>query len=344
MKWFLSIICVLFLCSVNGQRIISSISCSEDSIEIGEEFQLHYKLTLPQNFKFQFVDFSPLDKIESLVQQDTASKPYYAELELQALFSNYKDKRLPSNLFKSYEKGSVKIITDTINAVFWDIGIFEIPHPALITSDSMALSNKMNLQSPRIMVTPPAGVMNQDTTSAILPIKDIIITKRSLKEYWPYLVALLILLLTGIGFLKYFRKQSQQETEIVTVVAPPKPAHIIALNKIEKLKTEQLWKVGRVKEYQSQLTYILREYLENRYDIPALESTTGEIVSSTKKLGVKTEHQNDITEILQIADMVKFAKAKPEEDINEKFLDRTRQFVQETKAPSSLTESLENDG
>ena len=110
------------------------------------------------------------------------------------------------------------------------------------------------------------------------------------------------------------------------------PAHIIALKKLSKLKAEKIWREGKVKEFQSQLTYILREYLENRYKIQALEQTTGEIVHSLQKIKLDNKDIDTIKNILQIADMVKFAKAKPEEDINERFLNETIDFVERTKA------------
>ena len=98
------------------------------------------------------------------------------------------------------------------------------------------------------------------------------------------------------------------------------PAHLIALEKLNKLKKEEIWKQGKVKEFQSQLTFILREYLENRYNIRALEQTTGEILQSLYNIDMDNKDINIIKNILQIADMVKFAKAKPGEDIHKKFL------------------------
>ncbi len=339
MKWVVTLIATFLFLGAHAQ-IISSITCTKDSMELGEAFQIIYKLTLPQNVNLDYIDFSSYNEVESLMDQDTSLAPYYAEIELQALFANEKDKRVAGNLFKAIPNGAKKVITDTINAVIWDIGVFVLPHPQLISEDSIVADQIMELETPMVLVYPPPGIQNQDTTSAILPIKGIIKTERSWLEYWPYLAGLLLTALVVWG-LFFFRNKKEKETEIVAVSAPPKPAHVIALSKLDKLEQEQIWKTGQVKEYQSELTYTLREYLENRYETPALEQTTDEIVKATQNLGLDLTQQKDISEILRIADMVKFAKAKPEEDINAQFLKRTRDFVLDTKLDEI---NIESDG
>ncbi|MBT8230721.1 MAG: hypothetical protein KJO50_10705, partial [Bacteroidia bacterium] len=102
------------------------------------------------------------------------------------------------------------------------------------------------------------------------------------------------------------------------------------LSKLEALANEQLWKQGKVKEHQSQLTYIIREYLENLFGIKALESTTDEILLALKDFDFEQSHQMDLKQILQIADLVKFAKARPPEDINEAFIGKAETFVVKT--------------
>ena len=102
------------------------------------------------------------------------------------------------------------------------------------------------------------------------------------------------------------------------------------MKKLSKLRQEKLWLKDKDKEYQSQLTHTIREYLEKRYQIKALESTTGEL---KKALGdkVTTDQNSELINILQIADLVKFAKAQTTDDLNEQFLDRADDFVRDTQ-------------
>ena len=103
-----------------------------------------------------------------------------------------------------------------------------------------------------------------------------------------------------------------------------------------KLKAEKLWQQGQVKTYQSRLTHIIREYLENRYNIPALESTTDEILHYLKKVDFDNQWKDKLQNILQIADLVKFAKAKPPVDFHDQVLKEAEDFVIATKVQPVL--------
>ncbi|HHH54717.1 MAG TPA: hypothetical protein ENK91_13730 [Bacteroidetes bacterium] len=218
---------------------------------------------------------------------------------------------------------------NTIKIKIWDEGQFAIL-PSIITSNDTIYPENVDIY-PNIFVS--SGISPKDTLKTVSPIKKIIREEKNWKDYlWIYIVLGAIVL---IGLLMWFlprflTKKGKEFSEKETIIIA-KPAHEIALEKLNKLKEEKIWKHGKVKEFQSQLTYILREYLENRYKISALEQTTGEIVESLQKININTEDIDTITNILQIADMVKFAKAKPEEDINQAFLNKTIDFVNRTK-------------
>ena len=101
--------------------------------------------------------------------------------------------------------------------------------------------------------------------------------------------------------------------------------------KLKQLQDQELWQKGEVKPYQSELTYIIREYIENRYTIPALESTTGEILKDLKKVEYPDELVDKMREMLQLADMVKFAKANPPIEMHDRLLNYALEIVDRTK-------------
>ena len=115
-----------------------------------------------------------------------------------------------------------------------------------------------------------------------------------------------------------------------------------ALSALTQLRTQQLWQKGEIKEYQSRLTYIIREYLENRYEVSALESTTDEIVKNIRSANIDLTDIDSLKRILQVADLVKFAKAKPDESIHDTFMDEAEEFVTRTKLTPTIEE--ENSG
>jgi len=173
-------------------------------------------------------------------------------------------------------------------------------------------------------------------TVGIAPIKPIYQESMTFEDVAPLLLA--FLLIGIIGGLIYFLYRRAQNKKL-----PPKkkviviePAHVIALRKLETLKAEGLWQKGAIKEYQSQLTFIVREYLENRYGISALESTTYEILGDLKPIQLSEDWKQKLREMLELADLVKFAKAEPAEEAHDRLMGYAEEFVKKTKRDNTL--------
>ncbi len=205
-------------------------------------------------------------------------------------------------------------------AVF-DTGYIKLPSLPLVYQTAAgadtAYSDDLALEVSAIVV---------DSTG-LAPIKSIIREPLKLRDFLPYLLAL-----AGVGLiiaLILMRKRRNLEEEIVIEV--PIPPHEIALRALGKLKDKKLWQAGQIKQYQSELTHIIRSYLEQRYDTPALESTTSEILTAMKGKGLHESLLADLDQILNMADLIKFAKAKPEVDIHAAFMDKAASFVHQTK-------------
>ena len=159
-------------------------------------------------------------------------------------------------------------------------------------------------------------------------IKDIVPEPVFLADYLPYLGALVALLLVGLLFWLWGHPVKVKKE--LPPPPPPKP-HELALEKLAALKNRQLWQQGMVKEYHSELTHILREYLEGRFEINALEESTEEILSQLRKRQLPAEQRQQLEEILQTADLVKFAKAQPAAGFHQKAFDSVKAFVEYTK-------------
>ena len=145
----------------------------------------------------------------------------------------------------------------------------------------------------------------------------------------PLLIVLGIIASLGLGAYLYWKKRKGEGEEEL----PPKPvpAHEIALEKLKVLDDSKLWQQGKVKEYISQLTYIEREYLENRFEMQALESTTEEIIRDLKEKDISDAHRSELTEMFRMADMVKFAKAEPPATVHAKLMEQAEDFIRKTK-------------
>lgn len=172
-----------------------------------------------------------------------------------------------------------------------------------------------------------------DTTKTIAPIKDIFQEPLFFKE--DILPVLLVILgIFAIIFIVYLLRKYRKDQiieDVKPVVIPPKPAHIIAYAKLNELENQQLWQAGNFKKHHSEASYILREYLENRYKILALESVTDEILQDLMPLNLENNSISNLQKVLQTADLVKFAKVIPTETEHRAAVDLTRQFIDITK-------------
>lgn len=152
-------------------------------------------------------------------------------------------------------------------------------------------------------------------------------------------IVLIGLIILGVYFYKKYRNRPK------TIFEKPKPllpAHEIAFSKLEELKNKKLWQNSKVKEYHIALSYIMREYLENRYGTNSLDNTTDTILYECRSLEMDDENRQKLTQILVLADMAKFAKQEPVSYENEQSMKNAEAFVQSTKLVESENKLSEN--
>jgi Xaa-Pro aminopeptidase len=183
-----------------------------------------------------------------------------------------------------------------------------------------------------LYVRPPVDIeaMQQDSLN-ISPIKDIIKEPIKWSDYLIYVYIIGALATLALLYFFYQRYRSGDLDKVDVVEEVYVPAHRKALDKLYGLNEKQLWQSGKIKEYQTELTDIVREYLENRYQVRALESTTDEIIYDLKRQNLTSDQITELRNILQVADLVKFAKSKPDISIHQEFMDKSVDFVQSTK-------------
>ena len=164
-------------------------------------------------------------------------------------------------------------------------------------------------------------------------------------EFGGYLgIALAVaLLLAGVIYLlvRYLHKRGKRISDLFKP-APPVPAHIVAIEALEKLRNEKLWQNNKHKQYYSGLSDILRTYLAGRFEVGAMEMTTDEIADALREVDIEQKSKMDLLSVLRDADLVKFAKATPEASENELAYDKAFYFVENTK-PVEVVEEEEDE-
>lgn len=170
-----------------------------------------------------------------------------------------------------------------------------------------------------------------DSTDHIKPIKAPVNVPYTVRELLPWIIALLIFVLLVLAVILFFVYRHKKRQAAIVKPITPEEAHEVALRKLKELKTSKLWQEGKPKEYYDQMSEILRDYLEHRFNITAFEQTTEEIIASLRKKDISKSLRNDLQEVLRLADLAKFAKFNPLPDENINSLEKAIGLVQQTK-------------
>ena len=306
-EWiFLSLVVLLQFTSLSSsaQEINVAASIDSSSILIGDQTTIHLEIIHPAEMTLGVRDYTDtlVDGIEILLQ------------------SEFDTTRLEGN--------RISITKDFLITCF-DSGNYVIPPFEAFLADS-ALSATFR-SDPISLTVARTDVEPADSTVQIFDIKMPYSAPVSFREVFPYVLGG-IFLVGLIYFLICFLKKRKKDEPILKRIKPTEPAHVIALRELDKLKSEKLWQKEQVKLYYSRLTEILRIYLENRYGILAMEQTSSETLHALLEVGFNDNNLYDkLKEVFNLADMAKFAKAKPLPHENETALLSSYLFVNETK-------------
>ena len=190
----------------------------------------------------------------------------------------------------------------------FDSGAYTIPRQKIVIGDKTFFTDSLKVEVNNIEV---------DTTKqGLYDIKPIIEVEKNRSNWWKYLL-LILFILSIVGFLLYWfvwRKKPLTEEEQIALLPPYQRAKLA----LKKLEESEYLKHSELKEYYSELTGIVRKYLDEKVYDHSLESTTDELIDRLKLL--KDGNQIDLSNktiknletILKRADLVKFAKSKPD--------------------------------
>lgn len=215
--------------------------------------------------------------------------------------------------------------TQDITITSFDSGYYAIPPFKFVIDGDTANSQ---LTEPMML---QVNTVHVDTTTAFKDIKAPLQAPFSILEILPYIgYGLLALLVLG-GIIYYLiRKLKKQKP---TTIEKPKeiiPPHVKALQELEKIALQKLWQEGKIKDYYTGITDVLRIYLEERYGVKSLEMTTDEIMLALKRKDISELMKQKLRDILVLSDLVKFAKENPLPTEHELCFTSSVDFVNET--------------
>jgi len=211
----------------------------------------------------------------------------------------------------------------------FDSALYLLPPFRVISGADTVLSDQLALKVSTLQV---------DTESKkFYDIKDIRKPPFVLMDYLPFfLLILTILAVIALAAFIIYRLVTKKSLMPFKKEEPYVPPHIRAIRRLDAIKAEKLWQAGKIKEYHSEITDTLRKYIEERFDIGAMEMTSGEILADIKKYSAPDGAYDNLKQILILADFVKFAKYNSLPDENELSMMNAYLFVNNTKQEEEI--------
>ncbi len=236
----------------------------------------------------------------------------------------------------SLENNRIQINRDILITSF-DSGFYYIPPFRYILNKDTFTTQTLSLKVVPVEV---------DTTQAALDIKGVQEPPFVLLDYisdtFLTIIGIIILLALIVAGYFYYKKKKKPKEDLLSPedLLPP---HERALKALEVLKEDKLWQNGQEKEYYTRLTEILREYIDDRFHINAMEMTSSQILSILRSNKETKTVDSQLKQILEMADFVKFAKMRPLPDDNEAVMRKAVTFVEETKVVEEVPVSDVNE-
>lgn len=279
--------------------IIVSASIDSTTLFLGDQTDLHLRVTADQTEKVAFPVYG-----ETLIPDiEIVDRTIVDTLDLKDGRVQY-DQYLTLTCFKD--------------------SLYSIPGIAFASGKDTFWSDNLTLN----VIQP----FEMDTTQAITDIKPI--QKAPIWWWGIFRWILLGLLLAGLAVGGYYlyrylaRKQGLIED---LPQEPARPAEEVALEKLDRIKEEKIWQAGKVKEYHTELTDVVREYIGSRFDIHSTEKTSDETLREVRPmLNEQPDLYQRLKQMLSLADLVKFAKWSTTPDENEQALHTAYDFVHST--------------
>ncbi len=229
----------------------------------------------------------------------------------------------PSDTLRA--NGKMEIRQDLIYSVY-DSGAYYFPQIAMAykkwrdTTTYYAFSDSV----PFMVRTVPV-----DTTQAFRPIKGVrdVRVRNYTLLYW---IGGFVLL-SVIGAVIYLIFFNKEKKKAVAPIVTPVSLYVLTIKRLKELDEKKLWQQDELKLYYSELTDIIRYYMEHRFEINAMESTSEEIIAQLSHFNMPVQQIENIRFVLEIADMAKFAKSKPLPGENTQAFQYAMAFVENTK-------------
>ena len=309
MKLIISILC-LFLVSITfaQDNISISLKAAKNNLEIGEPLTVKLTIDFPANNNNQQII---LPIVTDSAKLGEGIEIWETSLPIDTIIENNKGEYIKhieqSFTIASFDTGAIDI--NPLQAIFGQDTI--LSNVISLTISAVAIDKDAKLKSNKAIIEDPFTTWEK--------------IKLWLKEYW--VIITVIILIPIVLLVIYILLKNRPEKEILKDIIPLNVRTLEQLNKIEK---DQIWKGGAYKQYHSEVTGVIWMYLSERYQIATFEKTSDEILKQLRYKTVSNDQFMQIQKLMQLADLVKFAKTIPSPSDNEGVLAIAKEFIHAT--------------
>lgn len=282
-----------------GYFKIESSKLSKDSILVGDHLLWSAVFKVPSEKQIAIAPYG------ETLKQDSVKLEVLNEIKLDTI---------------SIKSGISQLEAKLLLTSF-DSGYYKLPQPLMIIN-----GDTIYFDMPSVAVNP---IQMDTATFEMYDIKGQIKYPVTFKEILPWIL-LGLLAIAAIYLVYRYIKYRRENKDFFGKPIVKDPPHIIALRELDKLRTQKLWQAGKEKQYYTGITDTLREYIEQRYGVSAMEKTSKEIMDSLADKKIEAKPYNELNELFKLADLVKFAKYTPLEAENEDAIPVAVRFVNST--------------
>ena len=307
-KYVLFLICVLAATiGLKAQNVEVEGKVESTEVQVGKPFTLDLSLKVPYGWFVEWNDFA----IDTLSEQIDIIKR--------------------GNVERTADADSNVIVQQQLTLMTFDTGRIQLPAVGLKYAKSF--DDPLRMQAFTKPIDLYATTMVVDTLQPYKPIVEPIAAPIQMKEVFPWILAVLLLVLAVFG-IWYWRKHRKVKVDADgnVVQGPVIPPYDKAVDDLKRLREEKIWQSGKVKEYFSSLTDIAREYIEGQFGVNAVEMTTDDILQEVRQLRFSKETYDKLKDTMEIADLVKFAKYSATTLESDTALNDMTEFVNESYA------------
>jgi len=306
--------CFAFMGGLMAQQVEVEGTVTDTKVQVGKPFTLDLSLKVPYGWFVEWNEFA----------QDTLSE------QIDIL------KR--GNVERTADADSNVIVKQQLTLMTFDTGQIVLPSVGLKYAKSF--DDPMRLEAFTDPIKLYATTIAVDTTLAYKPIIEPLAAPITMKEVFPWILAVLLAILIGLGIWLFLKRRKTRVDEDGNVIKGPViPPYDKAVDELKRLREEKMWQSGKVKEYFSSLTDIAREYIEGQFGVNAVEMTTDDILDEIKPLRFPKETYNKLKNTMEVADLVKFAKYSASTLESDTALSDMTEFVNESYAHYQKTMS-----